>query len=115
MGGRPKGGQNKTTLVVKQAIESAYQSIGGDPAFAEWAQKNRKDFYTLLLAKLIPRELTGAGGSPLIPPAEKFDFSKMSDEDIKTVAAILTKSVEPAPPGPVTTGPSPTESGPTRA
>jgi hypothetical protein len=51
--GRVKGVPNKMTVAVKEAFELAFQSIGGEPALATWARRNRTEFYKLY-ARLIP-------------------------------------------------------------
>jgi len=66
--GRPKGAVNKNTKAFKDAVLLAFQTIGGDDAFAAWAQKNQTEFYKIA-ARLIPTEEkvehSGTGGGPL--------------------------------------------------
>ena len=52
-GGRQKGTPNKTTAKVKEAMELAFEGIGGVPALVEWAQDNQTEFFKLF-AKLLP-------------------------------------------------------------
>ena len=52
-GGRQKGTPNKTTAKVKEAMELAFEGIGGVPALIEWAEDNKTEFYKLF-AKLLP-------------------------------------------------------------
>ena len=52
-GGRPKGSPNKTTAKVKEAMELAFEGIGGVPALIEWAEDNQTEFYKLFV-KLLP-------------------------------------------------------------
>jgi hypothetical protein len=59
-GGRQKGVVNKLTGDIRQSIIKVYEKIGGDEAFAEWAQDNRRDFYPLYV-KLIPKEVNLGG------------------------------------------------------
>lgn len=70
-GGRAPGTPNKSTVLVKDAMLGAFNDIGGQEALATWAKKqaNRKAFYALA-SKLIPTEITGAGGSDLFRKAE---------------------------------------------
>jgi hypothetical protein len=72
--GRRKGVPNKTTAVVKEGILCAYAGIGGDQAFQKWAKENPSDFYTKILVKVLPQEVTGADGGPLIPEGATFNF-----------------------------------------
>ena len=51
--GRKKGSANKTTVKVREAMELAFEGIGGVPALIKWAQDNQTDFYKLF-AKLLP-------------------------------------------------------------
>ena len=62
--GRPKGSVNKTTASVKQALVEAFQNRGGVPALVRWANANETEFYKLW-GRLVPHEVTGAGGGPL--------------------------------------------------
>lgn len=55
-GGRQKGTPNKASANVKEAIQSAFDGIGGVRAFTEWARLNPTDFYKLY-AKMLPQEL----------------------------------------------------------
>lgn len=66
---RTKGALNKTTTVVKEAIERAYHAIGSDTSFFDWARENPNIFYGQLLPKLLPVQLNHAGheGQPLQP------------------------------------------------
>ncbi len=52
--GRKKGVPNKRTTAVKEALELAFQGIGGVKALVEWAKENRGDFYGKLWIKLLP-------------------------------------------------------------
>jgi hypothetical protein len=54
--GRPKGLPNKTTIAVKEALQQAFQGIGGVPALTEWARENQGEFYKLY-SKLLPTEV----------------------------------------------------------
>jgi len=54
-GGRTAGTPNKVTADVKHALELCYESIGGDDRFAQWAEENPGDFYSLWI-KLLPRD-----------------------------------------------------------
>ena len=52
-GGRQKGTPNKTTAKVKEAMELAFEGIGGVPALIKWAEDNQTEFYKLFV-KLLP-------------------------------------------------------------
>lgn len=55
--GNRAGVQNKSTVEFKRAVEMAYESIGGDPAFVTWAKGNPDVFYGQMFTKLCPKEI----------------------------------------------------------
>lgn len=61
--GRKEGAVNKSTKSAKEAVELAFQGIGGVKAFTEWAMENQTEFYRHY-AKLIPLDVT-TGGNPI--------------------------------------------------
>lgn len=56
--GRKKGGLNKSTKAAKEALEMAFDGIGGVPALIEWARDNQTEFYKLF-TKLLPVQVEG--------------------------------------------------------
>ena len=65
--GRKPGSKNKHTTAIREAFVAAFEELGGVEALVEWGRANQTDFYKLA-SKLIPTEITGAGGDPLAPP-----------------------------------------------
>lgn len=63
-GGRKKGTPNKVTRTVREAIERAFDHVGGHKWLVEQAALNPVAFMTLL-GKLMPTQITGADGGPL--------------------------------------------------
>lgn len=66
--GRPKGVQNKTTQLAKDAIAAAAEGLGGTERLIAWAkssEKNETVFWSQLYTKLLPLQLTGEGGGPI--------------------------------------------------
>jgi len=61
--GRKLGSRNKITIAFKEATMRAFNSIGGDAAFAKWAKKNQTEFYKIA-ARLIPTEMNVSGTAP---------------------------------------------------
>jgi hypothetical protein len=62
--GRPKGAKNKLTKKVKDAIETAFVSVGA----AEYLEKVAKDdpkTFCALLGKVLPMQVTGEDGDPI--------------------------------------------------
>ena len=54
--GRPKGSVNKTTASIKQAIEAAFNGVGGHEYLMRQAEENPQAFLTLL-GKIIPAQV----------------------------------------------------------
>lgn len=72
--GRPKGSQNKTTTLLKDAILKAATDAGrGDLAryLKGQAEENPGPFLALL-GKVLPLQVTGEGGGPLKIEAVRF-------------------------------------------
>lgn len=63
-GGRKAGTPNKTTVEVKEALELVFEKIGGVEKLAEWAGRNREEFYKLW-AKLLPKDINAKVSSRL--------------------------------------------------
>lgn len=63
--GRPKGLQNKTTTLAKDAIAKAADKLGGTDRLVAWAREdsaNERVFWGTIYPKLLPLQLTGDGG-----------------------------------------------------
>lgn len=61
--GRPKGSANKTTMAAKEAIQAAFDAMGGTDALVRWAkkEKNQSLFYSSVYPKLLPLDLKHSG------------------------------------------------------
>lgn len=67
--GRPKGIPNKTTTLVKEAMELAFEGLGSVPELVAWARDNRTEFYKLWIRMLPAKiEATGRDGEALFGP-----------------------------------------------
>jgi hypothetical protein len=69
IGGRAKGTPNKITQTVKQAIEAAAEGLGGTARLIAWANEdpaNERIFWGNIYPKLLPLQLTGEGGGPIV-------------------------------------------------
>lgn len=64
-GGRTKGTPNKTTALAKEAIELAFEGIGGVSTLQEWAKANMTDFYRSVWVKILPLQIGGDPDNPL--------------------------------------------------
>lgn len=65
-GGRQTGTPNKITAELKDMIRAALEDAGGQAYLKKQAIKNPVAFLTLV-GKILPKEITGAGGKDLIP------------------------------------------------
>ena len=63
--GRPKGVPNRTTQNIKEAIERAFDKLGGTDYLVHVGQSDPRTFCALL-GKLLPTKLANADGSPLL-------------------------------------------------
>lgn len=69
--GRPKGVPNKVTQQAKEAIEHAFNGLGGAQGLLDWAKEdpaNQKIFYAQIWTKILPKDITVANqdGSPIL-------------------------------------------------
>lgn len=79
--GRPKGTPNKTSGILKDAILTAAELSGADTKgkdgligyLTRVANEDVKAF-SGLLGKVLPLQVTGDAGQPLIPPGSAFSF-----------------------------------------
>jgi hypothetical protein len=70
-GGRRKGTPNRVTSLVREAIESAAEELGGATRLAAWAKEdpsNERAFWASIYPKLLPMQVTGSGDRDLLPP-----------------------------------------------
>lgn len=85
--GRPAGVPNKLTTAAKTAIELAAEGLGGAARLQAWAQSdplNERAFWTQIYTKLLPLQVTGEDGKPLVPQALTFVFQQAPDSENKT-------------------------------
>lgn len=70
-GGRTKGTPNRTTQAAKDAIALVAEGLGGSNRMLQWVQEdplNERMFWKDIYPKLLPLQVTGEGGAPLMPP-----------------------------------------------
>jgi hypothetical protein len=60
-GGRLPGSVNKLTLEAKEAIEIAFEGLGGVQALTDWARTHRTTFYGRIWTKILPRDMKVTG------------------------------------------------------
>ena len=66
--GRQKGVPNKSTRAVKEALQEAFEGLGGVPSLIAWAKEEPTEFYKLwtkLLPAEVKAEVTQVGDSPV--------------------------------------------------
>lgn len=63
--GRAKGTQNKLTVSIREAIEHAFDRLGG-VSYLEHVGRNDPRTFCALLSRLLPTKLSNADGSPLL-------------------------------------------------
>jgi hypothetical protein len=73
-GGRGKGTPNKSTIAIREAVLQVFADLqhgsgGENRHFLDWAHGNPSDFYRLS-AKLLPRQVTGEDGGPVVTRIE---------------------------------------------
>lgn len=72
-GGRQKGTPNKLTKTVKEAIEVAFDEIGG-PAYLVKMSKEQPTAFLTLLGKIIPTQLQHTSPDGSMSPPSLADF-----------------------------------------
>lgn len=73
--GRPKGSLSKHTVAAKDAIEAAAKGLGGHDRLIQWAKEdpqNERIFWGTIFPKLLPLQVTGQNGAPLVPATIQF-------------------------------------------
>lgn len=74
--GRPKGIPNKNTQAAKDAIAQAAEALGGAKRLTAWAKEdpaNEKVFWGTIYPKLLPLQVSGEGGGPVVIQATLTD------------------------------------------
>lgn len=67
--GKPKGAKSHTTRTALEAIALAAEGLGGAARLQAWAKEspdNEKAFWTTVYPKLLPLQVSGVGGDPLL-------------------------------------------------
>ena len=85
-GGRTKGTPNKTTVVVKEAIEHAADGLGGWQRMMAWAKEdpaNERVFWGQIYPKLLPLQVTGKDGESL-PVSATFIIQQAPNSENQT-------------------------------
>ena len=83
--GRPKGIPNKTTQSVKEAIERAFEKLGGTDYLVHVGQTDPRTFCALL-SKLLPTKLANADGSPLLAALTELTDAQLEARTARALA-----------------------------
>lgn len=74
--GRPKGSLDQGNAAIRELIIQALTDVGGVDYLASVAKSHPPAFLSLI-GKVMPLQVTGAEGQPLIPPT--FNFVRSAD------------------------------------
>ena len=98
--GRPKGIPNKITLSVKEAIERAFDKLGG-ASYLEHVGRTDPRTFCALLAKLLPTKLANADGSPILQAISNLSDEELAVRTARALAQAQRSGVLPAPSAPL--------------
>lgn len=82
--GRPKGSLAKSTIAAKEAIALAADALGGHERMVEWVKEdpaNERAFWSSIYPRLLPLQVSGEGGGPVIHRVERVVMSPSEAPD----------------------------------
>ena len=83
--GRSKGTPNKITLSVREAVERAFDKLGG-ASYLEHVGRTDPRTFCALLSKLLPTKLANADGSPLIAALTELTDAQLEARTARALA-----------------------------
>jgi hypothetical protein len=83
--GRAKGQPNKLTASIKDAIEHAFEKLGGTDYLVHVGQSDPRTFCALL-SKLLPTKLSNADGSPLLAALTELTDAQLEARTARALA-----------------------------
>ena len=83
--GRAKGTPNKITLSVREAIERAFDNLGG-ASYLEHVGRTDPRTFCALLSKLLPTKLANADGSPLLAALTELTDAQLEARTARALA-----------------------------
>lgn len=83
--GRPAGIPNKVTQSVKEAIERAFDTLGGASYLVHVGKTDPRTFCALL-SKLLPTKLANADGSPLLAALTELTDAQLEARTARALA-----------------------------
>jgi hypothetical protein len=98
--GRPKGVPNKITLSVKEAIERAFERVGG-VSYLETVARSDPRTFCALLSKLLPTKIANADGSPILSALTALSDAELEARTALALSQAQRAGVLPAPSAPL--------------
>jgi hypothetical protein len=83
--GRAKGTPNKLTVSVKEAVERAFERLGG-ASYLEHVGRTDPRTFCALLSKLLPTKLANADGSPLLAALTELTDAQLEARTARALA-----------------------------
>ncbi len=83
--GRQKGTVNKLTVSVREAIEHAFDRLGG-ASYLEHVGRTDPRTFCALLSKLLPTKLANADGSPLLAALTELTDAQLEARTARALA-----------------------------
>ena len=83
--GRAKGQPNKLTASIKDAIEHAFDELGGASYLVHVGRQDPRTFCALL-SKLLPTKLSNADGSPLLAALTELTDAQLEARTARALA-----------------------------
>lgn len=83
--GRARGTQNKLTVSIREAIEHAFDELGGASYLVRVGQSDPRTFCALL-GKLLPTKLANADGSPLLAALTELTDAQLEARTARALA-----------------------------
>lgn len=97
--GRAKGTPNALTVSVKEAVERAFEKLGG-ASYLEHVGRTDPRTFCALLSKLLPTKLANADGSPLLAALTELTDAQLEARTARALADAHRQGLM-ASPGPV--------------
>lgn len=98
--GRAKGTPNKLTVSVREAVERAFEKLGG-ASYLEHVGRTDPRTFCALLSKLLPTKLANADGSPLLAALTELTDAQLEARTARALADAQRQGLMSGPSGPV--------------
>lgn len=98
--GRSKGTPNALTVSIREAIERAFEKLGGQDYLVHVGRTDPRTFCALL-SKLLPTKLANADGSPILTALTALTDAELEARTALALAQAQRSGVLPAPAAPL--------------